>query len=81
MGCTVSDDAQQVRKDFDQAVNMTAPQLKKWLDSDESKQVGQKKGGTESTGHRSGRRIVTLLGTNAHDLSDDHLKHMTKVVG
>ena len=67
--------------DFQKAVNMTAKQIEKWLDTAESKAVGQKDGGEgESTGHESGRKIVKLLGTNKSDYSDADLKHMTKVV-
>ncbi len=69
-------------EEFGDAVNMTGSELEKWLETDESKGVGQKgDGGGESTGHRSGRRIVTLLGTKRDDLSDDDLAHMRKVVG
>jgi hypothetical protein len=50
-----------VRADFDDAVTMTAHQLEQWLETDESKAAGQHKGGGESTGHASGRRIVELL--------------------
>lgn len=53
-----------VRRDFHDVVNMTPKQLEKWLDTDESKRVGQKSGsGSESIGHRSGRRIIALLNT------------------
>jgi hypothetical protein len=67
--------------DWQKAVNMSAGQLEQWLDSDESKAVGQKDGGGEATGHRSGRRIVEILRTNKTDLSDDDVDHMRKVVG
>ena len=43
---------------------MTAAELEKWLKSDESKEVGQKSGGGESTGHGSGRHIVKILRAN-----------------
>lgn len=77
----MSDD-QSTYDDFKDAVNMTASELEKWLDTDESKAVGQKSsGGGESTGHRSGRRIVDILGTKKGDLSDDDYAHMRKVVG
>lgn len=77
-----SDDAEQIRRDFGEAVNMTASELEKWLGTDESQEVGQKSGGTgESTGHESGRRIVELLRTKKDDLSDDDLAHMRKVHG
>jgi hypothetical protein len=75
-------DADTVRREFGDAVNMTAAELEKWLDSDESKEVGQKSDdGGESTGHASGRRIVQLLRTKKDDLTDDDLAHMRKVHG
>ena len=69
-------------KDFREAVNMTAKQIEKFLDTPESQEVGQKKAGedSESTGHASGRRIIELLGKKRDDYSDDDLKHMAKVV-
>jgi len=59
----MSADAQQdVVREFEHAVNMTPAALKRWLDSDESKAVGQKRdGASESTGHQSGRHIIRLL--------------------
>lgn len=67
--------------DWKDAVNMTASELEKWLDTDESKDVGQKDDGGESVGHASGRRIMKLLGTKKADLSDSDVEHMRKVVG
>lgn len=67
--------------EFKKAVNMTPAQLEKWLDTDDSKRVGQKDGNAESTGHQSGRRIVELLHRKAQDLSTDDVAHMRKVVG
>lgn len=67
--------------DFKAAVNMTASALEKFLDTDESKSVGQKaQGKGESTGHASGRRIVDLLHTKKADLTEDDYAHMRKVV-
>ncbi|GAA4671589.1 DUF3140 domain-containing protein [Frondihabitans cladoniiphilus] len=77
----MSDDAAQIQTEFHDAVNMTASELSKWLETDESKEVGQKTDGHESTGHHSGRRIVEILGTKKSDLTDSDLKHMQKVVG
>lgn len=67
--------------DWRQAVNMSARQLEEWLDTDASQSVGQKDGGGEATGHKSGRRIVELLRTRKTDLSEDDVDHMRKVVG
>lgn len=77
----MSEDPDTVRKDFGEAVNMTAKELEDWLGTDESQAVGQKDGGGESTGHASGRRIVELLRTKKDDLTDDDLAHMRKVHG
>jgi hypothetical protein len=74
------EERRQVRDEFGDAVNMTAKQLTDWLETDESKSVGDRDSG-ESTGHASGRRIVTLLGTGNADLTDADYRHMRKVVG
>ena len=77
----MSDSDDDIRAEFNEAVNMTAKQLEKWLETDESRSVGQKDDGGESTGHRSGRRIISLLGKPKDDLTDDDLAHMRKVNG
>ncbi|MEW1905211.1 MULTISPECIES: DUF3140 domain-containing protein [unclassified Streptomyces] len=66
---------------FKEAVNMTAGRLEKWLETEESKKVGQSKNGDEGVGHASGRRIVELLRTKKGDLDDDDIAHMRKVTG
>ncbi|MFF3487989.1 DUF3140 domain-containing protein [Streptomyces sp. NPDC002701] len=68
-------------REFGDAVNMTPGGLKKWLDTDDSKSVGQSDGDGESVGHASGRRIVELLEKKKADLTDDDVAHMRKVVG
>lgn len=81
-GDSDSDSDKGTYDEFSDAVNMTASELKKWLDSDESKAVGQKSSeGGESTGHHSGRRIIEILESKKADLSDDDYAHMRKVVG
>ena len=78
----MSDDERTTRDEFGEAVNLTAAQLRRWLDTDEAKEVGQKPGGEgESTGHEMGRRIVELLGTSQADLTEDDDADMRKVVG
>jgi hypothetical protein len=63
------------------AVNMTAKEIEDFLDTDESRSVGDKSSGGESTGHKSGRRIVQILGKKKADLTADDAAHMRKVVG
>jgi len=48
----------EVWADWQDTVNMTAKELEDLLGTDESKSVGNKESGGESTSHQSGRRIV-----------------------
>lgn len=73
-------DADQVRTEFDEAVNMSPKELEEWLETDESRSTGQGEDG-ESTGHRSGRRIVEILRKNKGEVTDEDLEHMNKVQG
>ncbi|MFI7169478.1 DUF3140 domain-containing protein [Rhodococcoides fascians] len=77
----MADDDSDIKTEFDDLVNMTAKELDEFLGTDDSKYVGQKKEGGESTGHESGCRIVEILKTKKADLSDDDYEHMRKVVG
>ena len=72
----------EIRKNFTSAVNKTAAEIEEWLKTPESRRVGfRRPGATESVGHASGRRIVTLLGMPETELGDDDYAHMRKVVG
>jgi hypothetical protein len=77
----VADDRQQVIEEFDEAVNMSPKELEEWLQTEESKSVGQSDGGGESKGHESGRRIVEIKRKNKSDYTDDDIEHMKKVNG
>ena len=61
-------------------VNMAPAELDDWLQTDESKSVGDSAEG-ESTGHKSGRRIVEIKRTNKGELTQSQWDHMAKVVG
>src|SRR5215216_1701857 len=76
-----NDDRQQIIEEFDDSVNMTRTELEEWLETDESKSVGQSDGGGESKGHESGRKIVEILGKNKSAYTDDDLEHMKRVNG
>ena len=78
-------DRDKVRKDFDEAVNMTASELKKWLHTKESRAVGWK----GKDGKAQGRKCRPCQRppdrwyprqANA-ELSDDDYSHMRKVIG
>lgn len=75
-------DEQQTSDAFHELVNMTPSELEKWLDTEESKSVGQKKDGKgESTGHHMGHEIVALLRTKKADIGGDDFDRMRKVTG
>lgn len=69
-----------VIEEFNEAVNMSRKELEEWLETNESKSVGQKDDGGESKGHESGRRIVEILQKNEGDYADDDVDHMRRVV-
>jgi hypothetical protein len=77
----VADDRQQIIEEFGETVNMTPKELEEWLQSDESKSVGQSNGGGESKGHQSGRRIVEIKRKNKSDYTDEDVEHMKRVNG
>lgn len=75
-------DPAETTQEFNRLVNMTPAELEKWLDTDESKEVGwTHEGETESVGHQSGKRIVAIKRKKKAELTDDDHAHMAKVVG
>lgn len=78
-------DNKEVISEFNEYVNMTASELEKWLESDDSTSAGWTKDGGdgESVGHDSGRKIVEILKSNPDKTpdkyTDDQLQHMRKV--
>lgn len=75
------DERKDIRREFDEAVNMTPSTLERFLHTDESKSVGQKDGGGESVGHEAGRKILAIKAKKVADLTDGDYEHMRKVHG
>ena len=73
-------DKQEIYEEFNECVNMQPKEIEDWLETDESKSVGDSDEG-ESTGHKSGRRIVAIKRTRKEELTHDQYDHMNKVVG
>ncbi|QUS35836.1 DUF3140 domain-containing protein [Falsirhodobacter algicola] len=71
----------EIWSEWQELVNMTPAELEKWLDTDRSGSVGDTRGQGESTGHKSGQRIIEIKRTKKADLSDEDWAHMGKVVG
>lgn len=79
-------DNNEVIKEFNELVNMTASELEKWLKSDDSNSAGWPKETEdgETIGHDSGRKIVEILKENPEKdeekYTEEHIAHMRKVV-
>lgn len=73
-------DRDEIWDEFNSRVNMAPKELEEWLQTEESKSVGDDPSG-ESTGHKSGRKIVEIKRTDKADLSDEQWQWMNKVVG
>lgn len=69
-----------VTRAFHALVNMTPRELKAWLESDESRSVGQDSGDGESIGRKAGRRTLQLLCSERAPNGED-IDHMRRVVG
>lgn len=85
----MTDDPDMIRQAFHDVVNMTPAALRKWLASEESREVGMVRGvglkaegaEGESVGHHMGERILEIKSKKAADLSETDLADMNKVVG
>lgn len=75
----MSKDVSSTISEFRQVINMLPKELKTWLETEESKAVGQKKE-DESIGHQSGRKIVEILHKQESQYNDDDIAHMKKVI-
>ena len=74
-----ADEAKEIRDEFDDRVNMTRKEIEDWLETEESKEVGQSGGsGGESVGRDSAKRIVAILDKKVADLTAEDVGHMKK---
>ncbi len=71
-----SDD--EIERAFRTLVNLTPRELAAWLDTEESKSVGQDSGDGESIGRKSGKRVLAIL--RKKSVTADDRKHMRRVV-
>lgn len=69
---------EEVERGFRTFVNLTARELMEWLETAESKSVGQDSGDGESIGRKSGKRILLILRKKSANADD--IKHMRRVV-
>lgn len=69
-----------VYQQFNDMINMAPAEIEDWLQTEESKSVGQDSGDGESIGHKSGKKIVDIKRSKKADLTDNDYEHMQKVV-
>lgn len=77
-------DRERIEREFREAVNMTAAELRDWLSTDVSMSVGWRGADRtlhESIGHASGRWIADILDKPQAQLNDDDFGHMRRVIG
>ena len=74
-------DRKAIAEAFYRAVNMSAEEIEAWLETEESRSVGQKRPDGDSIGRASGRRIVFILRSAPAELADEDYRHMRKVTG
>ena len=66
---------------FNDLVNMSPSELEKWLEREESKEVGLvKAGNSESQGRKSARKIIAIKRKHKAELDEKDYDHMGKVV-
>jgi hypothetical protein len=70
-----------ISRRFRGAVNMEADELEAWLETPESRRVGQKREGGESIGHAAGRRLVRILRMPEPGLTEADWALMRKAAG
>ena len=76
-----SDERAKLLERFRAAVNMSAAELEAWLETDESRKVGQKRADGESIGREAGRRTIIVLATPEPELDEEDYRHMRRVAG
>ena len=67
-------------QEFNEAVNMTAKQIEDWLETEESKSVGQEDSDGNIKGRESGKHIVKILNKKKSNYTEEDFERMQKVV-
>ena len=68
--------------EFRRLVNLRPAELRRWLETEESRSVGWRhEGESESVGHHSGRRILSLLEQDTSSMGEEDVGLMREVVG
>jgi ribosomal protein L11 len=74
------DGVQEKIREFEEAVNMPPHEIENWLETDNSKSVGQEDESGHIKGRLSGKHIVEILRKNKADYTKSDFQRMKKVV-
>ena len=77
----MSDHKNEVYRSFNDLVNLSPGELEDWIQTEESREVGQNSGDGESIGHKSAKKIIGIKRKKKENLTDSDYEHMQKVVG
>lgn len=77
----MSEEKDEIYTEFNDLVNMSPGELEDWLETEESKEVGQDSGDGESIGRKSAKKIIRIKRKKKDDLTKADYDHMQKVVG
>jgi hypothetical protein len=75
---------ERIEEEFRSTLNMTASELRSWLRTAPSREVGWKGtdgSATESVGHAMGRRLAVILEKQSAELTPDDYVDMRKAIG
>ena len=75
------EERKELRMDFRDKINMSPSEIEDWLETEESKSVGQDSGDGESIGRKSAKKIIDIRRQNVEDHTASDYDHMQKVVG
>jgi hypothetical protein len=75
-------DEADIRKEFRRLTNLSQAELRAWLQTPQSREVGfVRRGEAESVGRQSGARILEIRDRAVAELTDSDYAHMKKVIG
>lgn len=76
------DEEAAIRREFDRLANLSQAELRRWLETPQSRKVGMvRTGETESVGRQSARKILAIRDRAVADLTEADYRHMKKVIG
>ena len=74
-------DKEEIWEEFQRKQNMSATELKDWLETQESKNAGREMDSGETVGHSAGRQLVKILNKNKENFTEANWDRINETVG